>query len=66
MELLDIVVVQATKLANSGILAVTLSDISEENMKVVEREGFLYCLRKPRSLVEDRSVEEMLASDLYS
>ena len=49
MELLDIVVVvsplvnlmkdQATKLANVGILAVTLSDIIEENMNVVEREG---------------------------
>ena len=48
MELLDVVVSplvnlmkdQATKLANIGIPAVTLSDISEENMKVVEREAF--------------------------
>ena len=32
---------QATKLANIGIPAVTLSDISEENMRVVER-GALY------------------------
>ena len=31
---------QATKLANIGIPAVTLSDISEENMKVVERGAF--------------------------
>ena len=48
MELLDIIVVvvsplvnlmkdQATKLENIGIPAVTLSDISEENMRVVER-----------------------------
>ena len=48
MELLDIIVVvvsppvnlmndQATKLENIGILAVTLSDISEENTRVVER-----------------------------
>ena len=28
---------QATKLANIGIPAVRLSDISEENMRVVER-----------------------------
>ena len=56
---------QATKLANIGIPAVTFSDISEENMRVVER-GFLCCLWKPRSLVGDRSVEEMLASHSYS
>ena len=31
---------QATKQANIGIPAVTLSDISEENMKVVERGAF--------------------------
>ena len=31
---------QATKLANITIPAVTLSDISEENMKVVERGAF--------------------------
>ena len=31
---------QAAKLANIGIPAVTLSDISEENMKVVERGAF--------------------------
>ena len=47
MELLDILLLlsplvtltkdQATKLANIGIPAATLSDISEENMKVVER-----------------------------
>ena len=51
MELLDIIVVdvsppvnlmkdQATKLENIGIPAVTLSDISEENMRVVERGAF--------------------------
>ena len=48
MELLDIIVVvvsplvnlmkdRATKLENIGISAVTLSDISEENMRVVGR-----------------------------
>ena len=31
---------QATKLANIGIPAVTLSDISDENMRVVERGAF--------------------------
>ena len=31
---------QATKVANIGIPAVTLSDISEENMRVVERGAF--------------------------
>ena len=51
MELLDITVVvvsplvdlmkdQATKLENIGIPAVTLSGISEENMRVVERGAF--------------------------
>ena len=45
---------QATKVANIGIPAVTLSDISEENNYEGCRErGFLCCLRKPRSLVED-------------
>ena len=48
MELLDVIVVvvsplvnpmkdQATKLANIGIPAVMLSDISEKNVRVVER-----------------------------
>ena len=72
MELLDIIVVvvsplenlmkdQATKLENIGIPSVTLSDISEENMMVVERGAFsVVCVSS------DRSVEEMLASDLYS
>ena len=50
MELLDIIVVvvspavnmkdQATKLENIGIPAVWLSDISEENRRVVERGAF--------------------------
>ena len=68
MELLDIIVVvvspavnlmkdQATKLENIGIPAVTLSEISKENLRVVERGTFS---------VKDRSVEEMLASVLYS
>ena len=50
MELLAIIVVvfsllvnlmkdQATKLENIGIPPVTLSDISEDNIRVVEREG---------------------------
>ena len=72
MELLDIIVVvvfplvnlmkdQATKLENIGIPSVTFSDISEENMRVVERGAFSVVYG---SL--DRSVEEMLTSDLYS
>ena len=51
LELLDIIVVvvsplvnlmkdQATKLENIGIPAVTLSDISEENITVAERGAF--------------------------
>ena len=39
---------QATKLANIGIPAVTLNDISEENMKVVER-GASLLFTAPRS-----------------
>ena len=38
---------QATKLANIGIPAVTLSDISEENMKVVERGAFSVVYESP-------------------
>ena len=78
MELLDIIVVvvsplvnlmkdRATKLENIGISAVTLSDTSEENMRVVERGAFSVVYGSPEAcMVEDRSVEEMLASDLYS
>ena len=50
VELLEIIIVvvsplvnlmkdQATKLENIGIPPVTLSDISEDNIRVVEREG---------------------------
>ena len=62
MELLDIIVVvvsplvnlmkdQATKLENIGIPAVTLSDISEEKMRVVERGAFsvVYGIRSPEA-----------------
>ena len=40
---------QATKLANIGIPAVTLSDISEENMKVVERGAFSIVYGSPEA-----------------
>ena len=40
---------QATKLANIGIPAVTLSDISEENMKVVERGAFSVIYGSPEA-----------------
>ena len=60
MELLDIIVVvvsplvnlmkdQATKLENIGIPAVTLSDISEENMRVVERGTFYVVYGSPKA-----------------
>ena len=40
---------QATKLANIGIPAVTLSDISEENIKVVERGAFSVVYGSPEA-----------------
>ena len=40
LSLVNLMKDQATKLANIGIPAVALSDISEENMKVVERGAF--------------------------
>ena len=40
---------QATKLANIGIPAVTLSDISEENIKVVERGAFSVVYESPEA-----------------
>ena len=60
MELLDIFVVvvsplvnlmkdQATKLENIGIPAVTLCDISEENIRVVERGAFSVVYGSPEA-----------------
>ena len=40
---------QATKLANISIPAVTLSDISEENMRVVERKAFSVVYGSPEA-----------------
>ena len=40
---------QATKMANIGIPAVTLSDISEENMKVVDRGAFSVVYGSPEA-----------------
>ena len=40
---------QATKLENIGIPAVTLSDISEDNMRVVERGAFSVVYRCPEA-----------------
>ena len=53
---------QATKLANIGIPAVTLSDISYENMRVVKRGAFSVVFGSP----EDWSVQEVLAGDQHS
>ena len=61
VELLDIIVVvvsppvnlmkdQPTKLENIGIPAVTLSDISEENMRLVERGAFPVVYGSPEAL----------------
>ena len=60
MELLDIIVVvvspsvsvmkdQATKLENIGSPAVMLSDISEENIRVVERGAFSVVYASPEA-----------------
>ena len=43
---------QATKLENIGIPAVTLSDISEENMRVVERGAFSVVYGSPEAWFE--------------
>ena len=43
---------QATKLANIGIPAVTFSDISEENMRVVERGAFSVVYGSPEAWLE--------------
>ena len=40
---------QATKLANIGIPAVRLSDISQENMRVVETGAFSVVYRSPKA-----------------
>ena len=40
---------QATKVANIGIPAVTFSDISEENMRVVERGAFFVVCGSPEA-----------------
>ena len=40
---------QATKVANIGIPAVTLSDISEENMRVVKRGAFFVVCGSPEA-----------------
>ena len=40
---------QAKKLANIGIPAVTFSDISEENMRVVERGAFSVVYGSPET-----------------
>ena len=60
VELLEIIVVvvsplvnvmkdQATKRENIGIPTVTLSDISEENMRVVERGAFSVVYGSPKA-----------------
>ena len=60
MELLDIIVVvaspsvnlmkdQATRLENIGIPVVTLSDISKDNIRVVERGAFCVVYGNPEA-----------------
>ena len=55
---------QATKLAIIGIPAVTLSDISEENMKVVERGAFSVVYESPEAWLKIDRWRKW--SDLYS
>ena len=55
---------QATKLPNIGILAVTLSDISEENIKVVERGAFSVVYESPEAWLKIDRWRKW--SDLYS
>ena len=72
VELLDILLLlvnlmkdQATKLAaNIGIPAVTLSDISEENMKVAERGAFSVVYESPEAWLKIDRWRKW--SDLYS
>ena len=62
--LVNLVKDQATKLANIGIPAVTLSDISEENMKVVERGAFSVAYESPEAWLKIDRWRKW--SDLYS
>ena len=62
--LVNLVKDQATKLANIGIPAVTLSDISEENMKVVERGAFSVVYESPEAWLKIDRWRKW--SDLYS
>ena len=55
---------QATMLANIGIPAVTLSDISEENIKVVERGAFSVVYESPEAWLKIDRWRKW--SDLYS
>ena len=55
---------QATKLANIGIPAVTLSDINEENMKVVERGTFSVVYDSPEAWLKIDRWRKW--TDLYS
>ena len=56
---------QSTKLENIGIPAVTLSDISKENMRVVERGTFSVVYGSPEAWLKIDRWRKMLASDLY-
>ena len=62
--LVNLVKDQATKLANIGIPAVTLSDISEENMKVVERGAFSVVYESPEAWLKIDRWRKW--TDLYS
>ena len=56
---------QVGKLVNIGIPAVTLSDISEDNMKAVERGAFSVVYGSPEAWLKIDRWRKMLASDLY-
>ena len=56
---------QVGKLVNIGIPAVTLSDISEDNMKAVERGAFSVVYGSPEAWLKNDRWRKMLASDLY-
>ena len=56
---------QVGKLVNIGIPAITLSDISEDNMKAVERGAFSVVYGSPEAWLKIDRWRKMLASDLY-
>ena len=56
---------QVGKLLNIGIPAVMLSDISEDDMKAVERGAFSVAYESPEAWLKIDQWRKMLASALY-